>query len=69
MSYSVVAIPYFSKEIKKLAKKFPSLKNDFGKLINSLQITQLKALHLEIIVIKSAWQSHPKEKENLVALE
>jgi len=37
MSYNVIAIPNFRRELKKLAKKFPSLKDDFVKLIASLQ--------------------------------
>lgn len=37
MSYEVIAIPNFKREIKKLAKKFPSLKNDFAQLVESLQ--------------------------------
>ncbi len=37
MSYEVIAIPNFEREIKKLAKKFPSLKDDFAKLLESLQ--------------------------------
>ncbi|MCG8320024.1 MAG: type II toxin-antitoxin system RelE/ParE family toxin [Cytophagales bacterium] len=37
MSYEVIAIPNFKREIKKLAKKFPSLKNDFAQLLESLQ--------------------------------
>lgn len=37
MSYNVVAIPHFRRELKKLAKKFPSLKSDLAKLISSLE--------------------------------
>jgi len=37
MSYDVAAIPNFKRELKKLAKKFPSLKKDFTELIESLQ--------------------------------
>ena len=37
MSYELIAIPNFKREIKKLAKKFPSLKNDFAQLLESLQ--------------------------------
>lgn len=37
MSYNVVAIPNFKRELKKLAKKFPSLKDDYAQLIESLQ--------------------------------
>jgi len=37
MNYKIEAIPYFSREIKKLAKKYPSLKNGFADLIDSLK--------------------------------
>ena len=37
MNYSIIAIPNFKRELKKLAKKFPSLKNDFAQLAESLQ--------------------------------
>lgn len=37
MSYEVAAIPNFAKELKKLAKKYPSLKEDFSHLILTLQ--------------------------------
>lgn len=37
MSYSVKTIPKFDKGIKKLAKKYPSLKNEFISLIHSLR--------------------------------
>lgn len=37
MSYEVIAIPNFKREIKKLVKKFPSLKNDFAQLLENLQ--------------------------------
>lgn len=38
MSYEVIAIPHFQREIKKLVKKYPSLKNDFARLIEILQV-------------------------------
>lgn len=33
MSYNIIPTKLFDKEIKRLAKKFPSLKNDFAELI------------------------------------
>jgi len=36
MSYDIAAIPNFKRELKKLAKKFPSLKDDFAQLIEGL---------------------------------
>ncbi len=37
MSYDIIAIPNFKREIKKLAKKYSSLKYDFAKVIDSLE--------------------------------
>jgi mRNA-degrading endonuclease RelE of RelBE toxin-antitoxin system len=37
MSYKVKTIPKFDKELKRLVKKYPSLKNEFFELINSLK--------------------------------
>ena len=37
MSYSVKTIPKFEKELKRLAKKHPSLKSDFSALLKSLK--------------------------------
>lgn len=36
MSYKVATIPLFDKQAKRLAKKYPSLKNDLTVLVNSL---------------------------------
>jgi len=36
MSYRVKTIPYFDKQAKRLAKKYPSLKSDLANLITSL---------------------------------
>ena len=38
MSFSVVTIPPFDKQLKRLAKKYPSLRADFSALIEELQI-------------------------------
>jgi mRNA-degrading endonuclease RelE of RelBE toxin-antitoxin system len=37
MNYSVLAIPPFDKQLKRLAKKYPSLKKEYAELIGSLQ--------------------------------
>lgn len=37
MNYKVFSIPPFDKQIKRLAKKYPSLSSDFLKLIHSLE--------------------------------
>ncbi len=36
MTYQVKAIPEFEKELKKLLKKYPSLKDEFLNLVESL---------------------------------
>jgi mRNA-degrading endonuclease RelE of RelBE toxin-antitoxin system len=37
MNYEVEAIPNFRKDLKKLAKKYTSIKEDFGNLLQSLE--------------------------------
>jgi mRNA-degrading endonuclease RelE of RelBE toxin-antitoxin system len=37
MSYKIKTIPKFEKELKRLAKKYPSLKNEYLVLIQSLE--------------------------------
>ncbi len=37
MSYNIIAIPKFKKQIKKLTQKYPSLKADFSVLLDSLE--------------------------------
>ena len=37
MSFEIIATPRFKRDIKKLSKKFPSLKNEYSLLINELQ--------------------------------
>ncbi len=38
MSYKVVTIPPFDKQIKRLAKKYPSLRKEYPALIDSLEM-------------------------------
>ena len=37
MNYNILSIPPFDKQLKRLAKKYPSLKSDFSALLDSLQ--------------------------------
>jgi mRNA-degrading endonuclease RelE of RelBE toxin-antitoxin system len=37
MSYNVLTIPPFDKQLKRLAKKYPSLKNEFAELLDRLE--------------------------------
>jgi mRNA-degrading endonuclease RelE of RelBE toxin-antitoxin system len=37
MNYNVLSIPPFDKQLKRLAKKYPSLKNEYAQLLDSLE--------------------------------
>ena len=37
MKYKVISIPPFDRQLKRLAKKFPSLKNEFSTLVEELE--------------------------------
>jgi mRNA-degrading endonuclease RelE of RelBE toxin-antitoxin system len=37
MNYKVLSIPPFDKQLKRLVKKYPSLKQEFGLLLDSLE--------------------------------
>jgi mRNA-degrading endonuclease RelE of RelBE toxin-antitoxin system len=45
MSYNIIAVPSFRKELKKLSKKYASLKTDLSELFDSLEKIQAKELH------------------------
>jgi mRNA-degrading endonuclease RelE of RelBE toxin-antitoxin system len=42
MSYNVVTIPPFDRQIKRLARKFPSLKIEYARLIESLEVNPIQ---------------------------
>lgn len=46
MSYNVLAIPPFDRQLKRLAKKYPSLKNEFAELLESLEKDPEQGTHL-----------------------
>ena len=46
MSYNVLAIPPFDKQLKRLAQKYPSLKNEFAELLESLEQTPEQGTNL-----------------------
>lgn len=46
MSYKVLATDSFAKDLKKLAKKYPSIKSDMLNLIGSLEINPLQGTPL-----------------------
>lgn len=46
MSYNIIAVPTFKKELKKLAKKYHSLKKDLAVLFDSLKENPLQGTAL-----------------------
>ncbi len=46
MSYKVITIPRFEKDLKRLAKKYPSLKNEYLALVKSLKEKPLQGTSL-----------------------
>ena len=64
MNYEIVAIPNFRKELKKLSKKYPSLKEDFSDLIQSLQETPIQGVSLgkNCFIIRMSIKSKGKGK-------
>lgn len=64
MSYKVSSIPLFDKQAKRLAKKYPSIKNDLAELIESLahEPKQGKSLGNNFYKIRLAIASKGKGK-------
>jgi len=52
MSYSVIPIEKFKKEVKRLVKKYPSLKKELSELNILLMSNPLLELHWETMLIK-----------------
>lgn len=46
MKYEVIVTPRFNRDIKKLAKKYPSLKKEFALLIDALEIKPQQGISL-----------------------
>lgn len=64
MSYSVKIIPKFEKELKRLAKKYPSIKSDFSMFLNSVKENPTQGISLgnECYKIRFAISSKSKGK-------
>jgi mRNA-degrading endonuclease RelE of RelBE toxin-antitoxin system len=64
MNYKVKTIPYFERQLKKLAKKYPSLKVEYTNLIDSLESNpeQGKSLGNNCYKIRQAIASKGKGK-------
>ena len=46
MTYNIIAVPTFKKELKKLAKKYHSLKSDLGALFKTLETNPAQGTNL-----------------------
>lgn len=46
MNYSVYTIPPFDKQLKRLVKKYPSLKQEFSEILNTLSIQPETGKHI-----------------------
>jgi mRNA-degrading endonuclease RelE of RelBE toxin-antitoxin system len=46
MNYNVLTIPPFDKKLRKLSKKFPSLKEAFLVLIEGLELDPLQGINI-----------------------
>jgi len=64
MSFNVYTTDFFDKELKRLSKKYPSIKNDFKVLIDSIRDnpTQGQALGKDCYKIRMAITSKGKGK-------
>ena len=69
MNYIVLSIPPFDKQLKRLAKNFPSLKEEFANLIETWNRILTKERHLVEIVIKYASLLLQRGKVKVVAPE
>ncbi|WP_424058106.1 hypothetical protein [Pedobacter sp.] len=69
MIYNIIAVPSFRKELKKLAKKYRSLKDEMTSLFNSLEKNPTAGTAIGKNCYKFELQLHQKAKENLVGLE
>jgi len=46
MNYNVFTIPPFERQLKRLVKKYPSLKTEFAKLLNDLESNPIQGVAL-----------------------
>jgi septum formation topological specificity factor MinE len=66
-SLDIIALPQFEKEIIQLARKYPTIENDYANLLIELQNNPLSVINLEIIVIKLECVLLLKEQASVVA--
>lgn len=46
MSYKIIAVPYFKKELKSLAKRYRSIKTDLADLFETLETNPTQGTHI-----------------------
>ncbi len=64
MSFNILATTFFEKELKKLAKKYPSLKKDVDALARQLEEQPKSGTPIGMTATKSEWRFLRKEKVN-----
>lgn len=66
MSYEVLSIPPFDRQLKRLAKKYPSLKSDYSAFVDEIahQPQQGKALGKDCYKVRMAITSKGKGKSS-----
>ena len=64
MRFNVLAIPPFDKQLKRLAKKYPSLKKEYAELLESLELSPKQGINLGNNCYKIRLQLQQREKEN-----
>lgn len=52
MNFKIETIPRFEKDVKKLKKKFPKIKNDLVKLVNALSLNPKEGIELGSDIFK-----------------
>ena len=69
MSYKIVTLVPFEKELKRLAKKYPSLKDEYQNLLQALKNRPDLGIHIGNNCYKIRIAIASKGKENQVAVE
>ena len=62
MKYKVLAIPPFDKQLKRLSKKYPSLKKEYTELIQNLESNPHQGKHIGNICYKVRISIASKDK-------
>jgi mRNA-degrading endonuclease RelE of RelBE toxin-antitoxin system len=69
MSFEVRTIASFDKQLKVLAKKYTSLKEDYAGLLDRLEQDPFEGASLGNACYKVRWRSPPRGRESLAAQE